>query len=34
MVITFGAMVVDLFDSVDIEYLNLSSSEVLCRQCW
>jgi len=34
ILITFGRMAVDLFDSVHIEYLSLSSREVFCRQCW
>jgi len=32
--ITFGWMVVDSFDSVDITYVSSSSREVLCSQSW
>jgi len=34
ILITFGRMAVDLFDSADIQYFSSSSTEVLCRQSW
>jgi len=31
---TFGRMAVDSFESAEVEYLSLSSRQVLCRQSW
>lgn len=34
ILITVDRMAVDSFDSGDIQYMSMSSREVLCRHCW